>query len=130
MYQAESCEKSASDEFLCELPQFSEQGKMDLESPFYFTEISKAVLDLNLGKSPWIDGLTAVFYKCFWNLIGHDFYAVLLECVDKEILPLSCRRAVLTLIPKKGDLGLLKNWRPVSLLTLDLKILSKALTNR
>lgn len=130
LYQAESCKESAADEFLCELPQLSEQDKMDLESPLNFSEISKAVLDLNPGKSPGIDSLTAEFYKCFWNLIGHDFYAVLLECVDKEILPLSCRRAIFTLIPKKGDLGLLKNWHPVSLLTVDLKILSKALTNR
>jgi len=45
-------------------------------------------------------------------------------------LPLSCRRAMLTLIPKKGDLGCLKNWRPVSLLCVDFKILSKTLTNR
>lgn len=34
------------------------------------------------------------------------------------------------LLPKKGDLGLLKNWRPISLLGIDYKITSKALTNR
>ncbi len=43
---------------------------------------------------------------------------------------MSCRRAILTLIPKKGDLGSLKNWRPVSLICVDFKILSKSLTNR
>jgi len=43
---------------------------------------------------------------------------------------MSCRRVVLTLIPKKDDLGLLKNWLPVSLLCTDFKILSKAITNR
>ncbi|KAL6456398.1 hypothetical protein MHYP_G00349420 [Metynnis hypsauchen] len=30
-------------------------------------------------------------------------------------LPLSCTRAVLSLLPKKDNLGLLKNWRPVAL---------------
>lgn len=130
MYQAEACEESVVNEFLCDLPQVLEQDKKDLESSLNFSEISKGVLELNPGKSPGIDGLTAEFYKCFWNLLGQDFYEVLLECFDQGILPLSCRRAVLTLIPKKGDLGFLKNWRPVSLLTVDLKILSKAITNR
>ncbi|KAL6456393.1 hypothetical protein MHYP_G00349370 [Metynnis hypsauchen] len=30
-------------------------------------------------------------------------------------LHLSCTRAVLSLLPKKDNLGLLKNWRPVAL---------------
>ena len=50
--------------------------------------------------------------------------------MDKGCLPLSCRRAVLTLLPKKGDLCEVKNWRPGSLLCTDYKIISKALANR
>lgn len=46
------------------------------------------------------------------------------------VLPRSCRRAVITLLPKKGDLQKIKNWRPVALLCTDYKILSKALANR
>ncbi|KAL7853086.1 hypothetical protein SRHO_G00188710 [Serrasalmus rhombeus] len=44
--------------------------------------------------------------------------------------PLSCRRAVLTLLPKKGDLTVLKNWRPVALLCTDCKLLPKVLASR
>ena len=43
---------------------------------------------------------------------------------------MSCRRAVITLLPKKGDLHQLKNWRPVSLLCTDYKLLSKVLATR
>ncbi len=43
---------------------------------------------------------------------------------------MSCRRAVITLLPKKGDLRNIKNWRPVSLLCSDFKIISKALAIR
>ncbi len=39
-------------------------------------------------------------------------------------------RAVLTLLPKKGDLTDIKCWRPVSVLCCDYKILAKALANR
>ncbi|KAI3361898.1 hypothetical protein L3Q82_002226 [Scortum barcoo] len=37
---------------------------------------------------------------------------------------------MLTLLPKKGDLQDIKNWRPVSLLCTDYKLLSKVLANR
>ncbi len=47
---------------------------------------------------------------------------MLKECISKGVLPLSCQRAVLTLLPKKGDLTLLKNWRPVAILCSDYKI--------
>ena len=42
---------------------------------------------------------------------------------------MSCRRAALALLPKKGDLCEL-NWRPVALLCADYKIFAKVLSNR
>ncbi len=76
---------------------------------------------LSNGRSPGIDGLPAEFYQSFWNVLGNDLYEVLLESIKNKLLPTSCRRAVLSLLPKKGDLCLLKNWRPVSLLCMDYK---------
>ena len=45
-------------------------------------------------------------------------------------MPESQRNAIIVLLFKKGDHRLLKNWRPVSLLNVDYKILSKIMTNR
>ncbi len=83
-----------------------------------------------MGRSPGIDGITTDFYHYFWNVLGQDFYEVVKECFENGFLPSSCQRAVLSLLPKKGDLGFLKNWRPVSLLCTDYKILAKCLANR
>ncbi|CAM5162276.1 unnamed protein product [Natator depressus] len=47
-----------------------------------------------------------------------------------EILPLSCRCAVLALLPKKGDLCNLRNWHPVLLLSTDYKVVTKAISLR
>ncbi|KAK3569358.1 hypothetical protein QTP86_026787, partial [Hemibagrus guttatus] len=65
-----------------------------------------------------------------WAVIGQDVLDVLRDSVRRGELPLSCRRAVLTLLPKKGDLTNLKNWCPVSLLCTHCKLLSKALASR
>ena len=87
-------------------------------------------MSLKDGKAPGIDGLPADFYTFFWSVIGEDVGDVLRDSLASGCLPLSCRRAVITLPPKKGDLQQLKNWRPVSLLCTDYKLLSKALATR
>lgn len=70
------------------------------------------------------------FYKAFGGVLGKDLYDVFCECFERGCLPKTCQRAVLSLLPKNGDLGLWKNWRPVYLMCLDYKILSKCLANR
>ncbi|CAM5076326.1 unnamed protein product [Natator depressus] len=82
------------------------------------------------NKSPGMDGLTVEFYRAFWDILGPDLVTVLAESLQSGVLPLSCRRAVLALLPKKGDLHDLRNWRPVSLLSTDYKIVAKAISLR
>lgn len=101
-----------------------------METDLTFEEVTAAVKGLSSGKVPGLDGLSAEFYKKFWSLIGPDYFEVLKKCIDEKSLPLSCQRAVLTLLPKKVDLIPLKNWRPIAILCFDYKILSKCLANR
>ena len=70
-----------------------------------YPEVSKALRGLNSGKSPGLDGLPADFYYGCWDVIGPDFYDVFLECMKRVTLPWRCRRAVLTLLPKRRILG-------------------------
>ena len=69
------------------------------------------------------------FYKAFWTEM-RDVLEVFTESFNDSSLPPSCRRAVLILLPKRGDLQDRKNWRPVSLICTDYKLLSKVLANR
>lgn len=62
--------------------------------------------------------------------MGKDMLEVFLESWRIGLLPQSCRRAVITLLPKKRDLQELRNWRLVSLLCGDYEVLSKALPNQ
>ncbi len=107
--------------FYRDLPKASEISAEELYSALQSQEIGKA-----LG----IDGLPVDLYKAFWPVLGEDLLLFLRDSLSRGLLPLSCRRAILTLLPKKGDLQEIKNWRPVTLLCTDYKILSKVLALR
>ncbi|KAK3565809.1 hypothetical protein QTP86_015570 [Hemibagrus guttatus] len=118
------------DSFLVGLPKLSERAARELDRELSLEELHEALQRMENGRASGIDGLPAEFYKAFWAVIGQDVLDVLRDSILRGELPLSCRRAVLTLLPKKGDLTHLKNWRPVSLLCTDYKLLSKALASR
>ncbi|KAK3553067.1 hypothetical protein QTP86_031169 [Hemibagrus guttatus] len=114
------------DSFLVGLPKLSERADRELS----LEELHEALQRMENRRAPGIDGLPAEFYKAFWAVIGQDVLDVLWDSIWRGELPLSCRRAVLTLLPKKGDLTHLKKWCLVSLLCTDCKLLSKALASR
>ena len=95
-------------------------------------ELLNAANSLATGKSPGIDGIPVEFYQHYWSLVGEDFTKLANENLfDKNNdLPWSQRTALISLLPKAGDLTLLQNWRPISLLCADYKIITKALALR
>jgi Reverse transcriptase (RNA-dependent DNA polymerase) len=86
--------------------------------------IRQAILDLPDNKTPGIDGLTAGFYKTFISelspLLVH-FFNQIIGCTS---LPLSLTQGVIALIHKKGEKSNIQNYRPITLLCLDSKILA------
>ena len=66
-------------------------------------ELHKALMGMQGGKSPGIDGLPKEFYVAFWQLVGEDLNQVLQRSIEQGELPLSMRRAVISPIFKKGE---------------------------
>ena len=82
-------------------------------------------------KAPGEDGFTIEFYTSFFELLGNDLIASFNEAYEKGEHSISQRRGLITLIPKEdGSLLDLSNWRPITLLNVDLKIASKAIAKR
>ncbi|KAE8278213.1 Transposon TX1 uncharacterized 149 kDa protein ORF 2 [Larimichthys crocea] len=108
----------------------SAEANPQLDSPLTPQELYAALQSMQGRKAPGIDGLTVEFYKVFWDILAGDILDVFNESLVAGSLALSSRRAIITLLPKKGNLQDIKNWRPVSLLCTDYKILSKVLANR
>uniref|UniRef100_A0A672ZMY2 Reverse transcriptase domain-containing protein n=1 Tax=Sphaeramia orbicularis TaxID=375764 RepID=A0A672ZMY2_9TELE len=86
----------------------------------------RAIRSLQNGKAP---GFTSEFYKEFRDLLSKPYLDMLNDSLGTGVLPLSRREANISLILKKTkppeDCG---SYRPISLLNVDLKILSKILT--
>ena len=82
-------------------------------------------------KSPGNDGLTKEFYVTFWDDVKATFISSLKQAKERKELSISQRQAIIKLIEKKDrDKRYIKNWKPISLLNVDIKILSKALAKK
>ena len=108
---------SAAERALCE-------GELTLE------ECKAAVDGMASGKSPGVDGLSAEFYQRFWPLLSEDLIEVLNYSYTFGRLSPSQRSRLITLLHKRGDHLEMKNWRTITLLCADYKIVAKAIANR
>ena len=91
-------------------------------------EITAALGNMCNNKSPGPDGLSVEFYSKFWNLVGPVLLEVFNLCYADSDLCDSMKTSHTRLVFKKADRKSLENWHPISLLNMDYKICSKALS--
>ena len=93
-------------------------------------EILHAIMEQKDNKSPGEDGITSEFYKKFKLKIAPILSEVYNNIYIRENLTTSLQSGIIRLLFKKGNPTNLKNWRPISLLNIDYKILTKVLALR
>jgi hypothetical protein len=103
---------------------------VSLERPLTVDELDLSVEKCNLRSAPGIDGVNNYFIKKFWHLLRIPLLNYANFCFEAGRLTTNFRSASIKLIPKKGDLTSIKNWRPISLLSNLYKILSRAINAR
>jgi len=112
------------------LPYLPPEQQQLCEGDITIQECEEAVNKIKNNKSPGEDGLPVEFYKTFWNEIRYILVSVYNESFQQQILPVSMRKSIVTLIHKKGDRTDITNYRPISLTNLDYRILAHILASR
>ena len=94
-------------------------------------ECSQTLLQMKNGKSPGSDGLSVEFFKMFWSSTKDLVFDSINYALKAGHLSIEQKRGIIKLIPKKDkDVTHLRNWRPISLLNTDYKLLSHMFANR
>lgn len=124
-------EQDLTNYFISETPKLNPEDSALCDGPITKTEILFALSKMKNNKCPGSDGLPKEFYVRFIHLFIDEFVLVMNQLFSQGILLPSQREGIITLLcknPEKPEF--LKNWRPISLLNVDYKLVSKSLTNR
>ncbi len=121
------------DEYLenLNIPSLNENEKQSCEGLITLAEAASAVKLMKNNKAPGSDGLPIEFYKMFWLRIGNYYIDSINAAFVAGDMSVSQKLGLITLLPKKDkDPLLLKNWRPLSLMNADYKIMTKSIAMR
>lgn len=120
-------------EVLGSLPTVPDDTRDQINAPITVWEVDREIKKLPKNKSPGPDGIIAEFYQAFRKELGPFLATVFEDITQRGLLPRSMRESHLVLIPKnpKSDvLPAVTDFRPITLLSTDYKILARILARR
>ena len=126
IYSIEPVDKDIQLTFLDHCREISQSDQEFLETPFTIDELKCALDSTQNNKSPGPDGLTFEFYKAFSPQICPLLLRLYSDAIKTGQLPTKFNEAFITLLPKKTENNSSVNdYRPISLLNTDYKLLTK-----
>ena len=97
------------------------EGKLSIE------ECANVIFKIHLNRSPGYDDITVEFYRQFWESLKDFIVPVFNYNYDRKELPQSQILGMLTIICKKHDPLSFSNYRLITLLITDTKLIAYVL---
>jgi hypothetical protein len=101
-----------------------------LEADFTADDVTEAIISMKGLAAPGPDGLPAMFYHTYWEIINKEVINTVLQVLNNKGDPTPYNNTYICLIPKKKDPTHPGDYRPISLCNVILKIITKTIANR
>ena len=111
-------------------PKVSAEMNQSLIKQFTREEVEAALKQLHPSKSPGPDGMPALFYQNYWDIVGSDVVCMVLNVLNSNMSMADLNKTFITLIPKINNPAKMTDFRPISLCNVIYKLISKVLANR
>jgi hypothetical protein len=108
----------------------NEEENIQLVKPFTNEEIKKVVKTMKKNTAPGPDHMPVEFYQSCWEIIREDIMDMIHEFWKNELDIDRLNYGVITLIPKIKEASKIQQYRPICLLNVSYKIITKALMLR
>lgn len=109
---------------------FCEEDQDMLSSSLIVDEFVATINNMTLNSSPGMDGLTASFYQVAPIIFGEGLCIVYINYLQSGRLSQSQCQSTIALLYKKGGRTCPGKYRPIALIRVDLKVVSKTLALR
>jgi hypothetical protein len=103
---------------------------LDMDKSFSLEEVKDVVDHMEKNKVAGPDGFPIKFYQHCWDIIKFDIMKVFDDLHDHRIILDIINYGIITLIPKSDDADIIQKFRPICLLQVFFKIVTKVLTVR
>ena len=114
-----------------QLPRLNQEEIENMNWWITSNKIVSVILQFPANKSPGQDGFTGEFYQTFREELTPTLLKIFQKIAEEGIFPNPFYEATNTLIPKTDkDITKKENYRPISLMNNDAKILNKILANQ
>ncbi|XP_048620311.1 uncharacterized protein LOC106408459 [Brassica napus] len=102
----------------------------NLTAPVSAWEVKLALFAMHPEKAPGPDGMTALFYQKFWDIVKEDLTLMVNKFLFEGVMASGLNDTNICLIPKVTKPNAMAQFRPISLCNVSYKIISKVLCQR